>query len=311
MIDVSLVIPVLNEEGTLKTLTNKILTVLRSENLQGEIYFINDGSTDQTPEILDTLAKDIEQVSVIHFRRNKGKAAALQAGFRQVKGRYVITMDGDLQDDPEEIPRLLAKLKEGWDMVSGWKKVRHDPLSKTLPSKLFNKTTSLLTGIRIHDFNCGLKAYRKEVVQSISLYGELHRYIPVLAKMEGFRVTEIPVTHHPRTSGKSKYGAGRMFKGFFDLITVLFLARFTLRPMHFFGMLGLLSVIVGIGVEVWVLILKYAYHEPFQTHVAMLLFGILLLILGIQLVSMGLIGEMLVYQFRKNKRRSGGDDDTG
>ncbi|KUK55777.1 MAG: Undecaprenyl-phosphate 4-deoxy-4-formamido-L-arabinose transferase [Marinimicrobia bacterium 46_47] len=310
MIDVSIVIPVLNEEGTLKTLTDKILAVLRSENLQGEIYFINDGSTDQTPKILDTLAKDIEQVSVTHFRRNKGKAAALQAGFRQVKGRYVITMDGDLQDDPEEIPRLLAKLKEGWDMVSGWKKVRHDPLNKTLPSKLFNKTTSLLTGIPIHDFNCGLKAYRKEVVQSISLYGELHRYIPVLAKMEGFRVTEIPVTHHPRTSGKSKYGAGRMFKGFFDLITVLFLARFTLRPMHFFGMLGLLSVVVGAGVEVWVLILKYAYHEPFQTHVAMLLFGILLLILGIQLVSMGLIGEMLVYQFRKNKREPGGDDDA-
>jgi glycosyltransferase involved in cell wall biosynthesis len=310
MIDVSIVIPVLNEEGTLKTLTEKIITVLQSENLQGEIYFVDDGSTDQTPEILDTLAKDIKQVSVIHFRRNKGKAAALQAGFCQVKGRYVITMDGDLQDDPEEIPRLLAKLKEGWDMVSGWKKVRHDPLNKTLPSKLFNKTTSLLTGIHIHDFNCGLKAYRKEVVQSISLYGELHRYIPVLAKMEGFRVTEIPVTHHPRTSGKSKYGAGRMFKGFFDLITVLFLARFTLRPMHFFGMLGLLSVIVGICVELWVLILKYAYHESFQTHVAMLLFGILLLILGIQLVSMGLIGEMLVYQFRKNKMGSGGDDDT-
>ncbi len=309
MIDVSLVIPVLNEEGTVSSLTEKILSVLKAESLTGEILFINDGSTDKTPEILDALTREYNNVFVIHFRRNKGKAAALQAGFQDVKGRYVITMDGDLQDDPEEIPRLLAKFKEGWDMVSGWKKVRHDPLNKTLPSKLFNKTTSLLTGIRIHDFNCGLKAYRKEVVQSISLYGELHRYIPVLAKMEGFRVTEIPVTHHPRTSGKSKYGAGRMFKGFFDLITVLFLARFTLRPMHFFGMLGLLSMIVGVGVEVWVLILKYAYNEPFQTHMAMLLFGILLLILGIQLVSMGLIGEMLVYQFRKNKGKAGRDND--
>lgn len=309
MIDVSLVIPVLNEEGSVSLLTEKILSVLKAEALTGEILFVNDGSTDKTPEILDALTQEYENVSVIHFRRNKGKAAALQAGFQDVRGRYVITMDGDLQDDPEEIPRLLAKLREGWDMVSGWKKIRHDPLNKTLPSKVFNKTTSLMTGIPIHDFNCGLKAYRKEVVQSVSLYGELHRYIPVLAKMEGFRVTEIPVTHHPRTSGKSKYGAGRMFKGFFDLITVLFLARFTLRPMHFFGMLGLLSMIVGVGVEVWVLILKYAYNEPFQTHVAMLLFGILLLILGIQLVSMGLIGEMLVYQFRKNKGKAGRDND--
>lgn len=307
MNDLSLVIPVLNEEGTLRTLTEKILSVMASEGLSGDILFINDGSTDNTPEILDDLSREFKEVHVIHFRRNHGKAAALQAGFREASGRYVITMDGDLQDDPEEIPRLVAKLREGWDMVSGWKKIRHDPLSKTLPSKIFNKITGLLTGIRIHDFNCGLKAYRRDVVKAISLYGELHRYIPVLAKMEGFRVTEISVTHHPRTSGHSKYGAGRMFKGFFDLITVLFLARFTLRPMHFFGMMGLLSTIVGIGVEIWVLILKYIYNEPFQSHLAMLLFGILLIILGVQLVSMGLIGEMLVYQFRKKKKESGNE----
>ncbi len=307
MNDLSLVIPVLNEEGTLRTLTEKILSVMASEGLSGDILFINDGSTDNTPEILDDLSREFKEVHVIHFRRNHGKAAALQAGFREASGRYVITMDGDLQDDPEEIPRLVAKLREGWDMVSGWKKIRHDPLSKTLPSKIFNKITGLLTGIHIHDFNCGLKAYRRDVVKAISLYGELHRYIPVLAKMEGFRVTEISVTHHPRTSGHSKYGAGRMFKGFFDLITVLFLARFTLRPMHFFGMMGLLSTIVGIGVEIWVLILKYIYNEPFQSHLAMLLFGILLIILGVQLVSMGLIGEMLVYQFRKKKKESGNE----
>ncbi len=307
MNDISLVIPVLNEEVTLRTLTEKILSVMASEGLSGDILFINDGSTDNTPEILDDLSREFKEVHVIHFRRNHGKAAALQAGFREASGRYVITMDGDLQDDPEEIPRLVAKLREGWDMVSGWKKIRHDPLSKTLPSKIFNKITGLLTGIRIHDFNCGLKAYRRDVVKAISLYGELHRYIPVLAKMEGFRVTEISVTHHPRTSGHSKYGAGRMFKGFFDLITVLFLARFTLRPMHFFGMMGLLSTVVGIGVEIWVLILKYIYNEPFQSHLAMLLFGILLIILGVQLVSMGLIGEMLVYQFRKKKKESGNE----
>jgi glycosyltransferase involved in cell wall biosynthesis len=309
MTDLSLVIPVLNEEGSLRILTDKIMNVFASENIKGEIRFINDGSTDQTSDILDDLSGQYENVKVVHFRNNKGKAAALQEGFKQAKGRYVITMDGDLQDDPEEIPRLIAKLEEGWDMVSGWKKIRHDPLDKTLPSKLFNKTTSKLTGIPIHDFNCGLKAYRQEVVRSITLYGELHRYIPVLAKMEGFQVTELPVTHHPRTTGKSKYGAGRMFKGFFDLITVLFLTRFTVRPMHFFGMLGLLSTIIGAGVEIWVLILKYVYNEPFQMHLAMLLFGILLLILGVQLFSMGLIGEMLVYQFRKNKLKPETDDE--
>jgi len=309
MTDLSLVIPVLNEEGSLRTLTDKIMSVLLSENIKGEILFINDGSTDQTTDILNDLSRENENVRVVHFRNNKGKAAALQTGFAMAKGRYVITMDGDLQDDPKEIPNLIARLEEGWDMVSGWKKVRHDPLDKTLPSKLFNKITSKLTGIPIHDFNCGLKAYRLEVVKSITLYGELHRYIPVLAKMEGFRVTELPVTHHPRTTGKSKYGAGRMFKGFFDLITVLFLTRFTVRPMHFFGMLGLLSSIIGVGVEIWVLILKYVYNEPFQTHLAMLLFGILLLILGVQLFSMGLIGEMLVYQFRKTKLKSGTDDE--
>ncbi|MDD3806779.1 MAG: glycosyltransferase family 2 protein [Candidatus Marinimicrobia bacterium] len=309
MIDVSIVIPVFNEEGTVQPLTEKILSVLNRESLTGEIYFVDDGSTDKTTQILDELEKTFDNVHVIHFRRNRGKAAALQAGFRKAKGKFVITMDGDLQDDPEEIPNLLQKLHEGWDMVSGWKKIRHDPVSKTLPSKIFNKTTSFLTGIRIHDFNCGLKAYRKEVVQSISLYGELHRYIPVLAKMEGFRVTEIPVTHHPRTSGKSKYGTSRMLKGFFDLITVLFLARFTQRPMHFFGMLGILSVIIGVIVEIWVLVLKYAFHEPFQSHLAMLLFGILLLILGIQLFSMGLIGEMLVYQFRKNRGKYGEENE--
>jgi glycosyltransferase involved in cell wall biosynthesis len=309
MTEVSLVIPVLNEEGTVKTLTERIRKVLLHDGYTGEIIFINDGSTDQTPEILDTLTREFDNVQVIHFRQNKGKAAALQAGFREASGHYIITMDGDLQDDPEEVPNLIAKLREGWDMVSGWKKIRHDPLNKTLPSKIFNKITGAMTGIHIHDFNCGLKAYRREVVKTISLYGELHRYIPVLAKMEGFRVTEIPVTHHPRTSGKSKYGAGRMFKGFFDLITVLFLARFTLRPMHFFGMMGLLSTIIGIGVEIWVLILKYAYNEPFQSHLAMLLFGILLIILGVQLVSMGLIGEMLVYQFRKNKKEPGKENE--
>ncbi len=296
---ISVVIPVYNEEGSVEELCTRIMKTAGTHDYSVEILFINDGSSDGTKGILDRLAAENESVSVIHFRHNKGKADALHQGFRRVTGDYVITMDGDLQDDPDEIPALVAKIDEGWDVVSGWKKIRHDPVDKTLPSKLWNKAIRSLTGINIHDFNCGLKAYRNEVVKSVSLYGELHRYIPVLAKMEGFRTTEIPVTHHPRTTGKSKYGFGRIFKGIFDLITVLFLARFTTRPMHFFGLLGMLASLAGVGVEIWVLIMKYALNQPFKSHIAMLIFGVLMLILGIQLVSMGLIGEMMVYQEKK------------
>lgn len=299
--DISVIIPVYNEEGTLRELSERIMHVFEKENYKGEIIFINDGSSDNTPKILNALEKEYVFIRAIHFHRNKGKAAALQAGFEEAKGNYVITMDGDLQDEPAEIPALIAKLEEGFDIVSGWKKKRHDPIGKRWPSKLFNSVARAMSGIKIHDFNCGLKAYRREVVKQIRIYGEMHRWIPVLAKVEGFKTGEIVVTHHPRKSGKSKYGFSRTLKGFFDFMTVFFLSRFTLRPMHFFGFLGLLSVSSGVIVEIIVLIYKYAYGQSFQSHLAMLILGVLLIVLGVQLFSIGLIGEMMVYQAKKKQ----------
>ena len=297
--DVSIVIPVYNEEGTVRELADRLISVFEKEKYQGEIIFVNDGSSDSTTDHCNEMAKTHPAVRHIHFHRNKGKAAALQAGFDSAKGKYVITMDGDLQDEPNEIPALIAKLNEGWDIVSGWKKKRHDPISKRWPSKLFNWAARRMSGIKIHDFNCGLKAYRNEVVKTIKLYGEMHRWIPVLAKVEGFKTAEIVVTHHPRTSGVSKYGFSRTFKGFFDFMTIFFLSRFTLRPMHFFGFFGLLSASAGVIVEIIVLIYKYGYGHSFQSHLAMLILGVLLIVLGVQLFSIGLIGEMLVYQSKK------------
>lgn len=299
--DVSIVVPAYNEEGSVKELARQVLAVFEKEKLKGEIIFINDGSTDATTEICNTMAKENENISHIYFHRNKGKAAGLQAGFDAAQGEFVITMDADLQDDPKEIPELIAKLKEGWDIVSGWKKKRHDPITKRWPSKLFNWAARVMSGIKIHDFNCGLKGYRNEVVKTVKLYGEMHRWIPVLAKVEGFRTTEIVVTHHPRTTGVSKYGFSRTFKGFFDFMTIFFLSRFTMRPMHFFGFFGLLAAGAGFIVEVIVLVYKFAYGESFQSHMAMLILGVLLLVLGVQLFSIGLIGEMLVYQSKKKK----------
>ena len=299
MIDVSLVIPVFNEEETLIELKEKIINVFQKENMNGEIIFINDGSSDNSAKIISDLENENSEVKFVDFRFNKGKAAALQSGFDMAEGEIVITMDADLQDDPDEIPNLVNKINEGWDVVSGWKKNRKDPIGKRWLSKLFNYTTRIFSGIKIHDFNCGLKAYRNEVVKTIKVYGELHRYIPVLAAMEGYKITELAVKHHPREHGVSKYGFGRLFKGLFDLITVLFLGRFTVRPMHFFGMVGLLSFLAGFVVEIWMLILKFVLNESFGTHIAMLILGVLLLLLGVQLVSIGLIGEMLVYQSKK------------
>ena len=299
MIDVSLVIPVFNEEETLIELKEKIINVFQKENMNGEIIFINDGSSDNSAKIISDLENENSEVKFVDFRFHKGKAAALQSGFDMAEGEIVITMDADLQDDPDEIPNLVNKINGGWDVDSGWKKNRKDPIGKRWPSKLFNYTTRIFSGIKIHDFNCGLKAYRNEVVKSVKVYGELHRYVPVLAAMEGYKITELAVKHHPREHGVSKYGFGRLFKGLFDLITVLFLGRFTVRPMHFFGMVGLLSFLAGFVVEIWMLILKFVLNESFGTHIAMLILGVLLLLLGVQLVSIGLIGEMLVYQSKK------------
>jgi glycosyltransferase involved in cell wall biosynthesis len=292
-IDVSIVIPAFNEQDSLRELHGRISEVARNSPFSHEIVFINDGSTDRTPEILDDLAGEDERVGVIHFRRNFGKAAALDAGFKRACGQVVVTMDADLQDDPNEIPHLLDKLDEGYDLVSGWKQRRKDPLKKTLPSKLFNYAVSRVSGLALHDFNCGFKAYRRETVEGLSLYGETHRFIPVLVHWRGFRVTEAPVVHHPRTHGHSKYGFKRLFKGFFDLLTVVLLTRYVTRPLHLFGGVGLCFGVLGILILLYLTVLWFLDMGPIGTR-PLLFLGLLLTMVGVQFVCTGLVAELII-----------------
>ncbi|MCK5085988.1 MAG: glycosyltransferase family 2 protein, partial [Melioribacteraceae bacterium] len=250
--------------------------------------------------IIKQLASSDNRIRYISFKKNYGKSAALQLGFKAVTGDAVITMDADLQDDPEEITNLLAKLDEGYDLVSGWKKVRHDPFIKKHSSKFFNYVTQVMSGIKIHDFNCGLKAYRKEVVKNINIYGELHRYVPVLADWQGFTVTEIPVKHHPRKYGKTKFGISRFFKGFVDLITVIFTTRYIKRPMHLFGLLGAIAFLVGLGISAYLSYEWWFYSKPLSDR-PLLFLGMLLIIVGVQFFSVGLLGEIMVHNFQNDE----------
>jgi len=290
-IDLSIIIPLLNEEESVNELYQQIFAVVERLSLIYEICFIDDGSTDGSLERLKSLRQDNNSIRIISFRKNNGKSAALSEGFKLARGGIIITMDADLQDDPREIPNLIKKIESGYDMVSGWKKKRNDPLSKTIPSKFFNRTTSLLTGIKIHDFNCGLKAYRRDVVKEIPVYGELHRYLPVLAHWMGYRVGEIVVEHHPRRYGKTKYGFKRFFDGFFDLLTVLFLTRYRQKPMHLFGLMGLVTFFLGAGILIYLTILWFSGYGIGNR--PLLFLGILLVIVGMQSFSLGLIGEMI------------------
>lgn len=289
--DLSIVIPAYNEHQSLPELMEKISQSLKPHNLTYEIIVVDDGSNDDTLNVLRSLKEKYPPLRVLSFRKNYGKSPALSIGFREARGKSIVTMDADLQDDPAEIPNLLAKLDEGYDMVSGWKKRRHDPLSKVIPSKIFNLVTSVFSGIRIHDFNCGLKAYRQQVVKSINVYGELHRFIPVLAHWHGFKVSEIPVQHHPRVYGKTKFGLARFFNGFFDLLTVLFLTRFKSTPLHIFGFLGLVSFIIGLLIEAYLTLLWFEGTGIGQRPLFFL--GILLIIVGIQFIGFGLVAEMI------------------
>lgn len=289
---ISVVIPLYNEADSVTELSGLLKKVFERLRSNYEVIFIDDGSKDDSFSKIKELHNVNNRFKCIRFNRNYGKSAALSEGFRIAKGDFIITMDADLQDDPEEIPALIQKLNDGYDLVSGWKKKRHDPFIKKHTSKLFNFVTSVLVGLRLHDYNCGLKAYRKSVIKNINIYGELHRYIPALAYLSGYRVSEIPVTHHPRKYGKTKFGASRFFNGFFDLATVLFTTKFIKRPLHFFGTLGLLSFVAGFVIILYLTILKFFESMPLSNR-PLFLVGILLAIVGIQFFSIGLIGEMI------------------
>jgi len=296
----SIIIPLFNERESIPELLEQLYAAMHEQKLRDlfvepfsfEIIMIDDGSTDESSKLICSLIESRPEIRLISFQRNFGKTAALSAGFMVATGNYVCTIDADLQDDPFAIQVMIKKLQEGYDLVSGWKQYRKDPVSKTLPSKLFNTVTRLFTGITIHDFNCGLKVYRREVIRHLELHGDMHRYIPVLAHWTGFRITEIPVSHRARKFGRTKYGSSRFFSGFFDFLSVIFITRYLRRPMHFFGMAGLTSFFCGFVISLYVTLDKILLHKPVSNR-PILFFGILLLILGVQLFSTGLLGEML------------------
>jgi len=300
--NISVVIPIFNELESLPELKKELLENLQSFE-QWEIIFIDDGSSDGSSEWLVDLVSNDNNFKLIQFYRNYGKSAALNEGFKSASGDYIITMDADLQDDPNEIKNLIAKLNEGWDLVSGWKKNRLDPLNKRIPSKLFNFVTRLLTGVKIHDFNCGLKGYKRSVIKSIDVYGGRHRYIPALAGHRQFKITEIIVNHRSRKFGSTKYGGSRLFHGFFDLITILFLNRFNQQPLHLFGAFGIGSLFIGFLSELIVLYYKYWLDEPFSKHLALLIFGVMLIVIGIQFFSIGLLGELIARSTQDQENR--------
>lgn len=296
----SIVIPLLNEAENLVPLHRKLTETLTSLNLPYELVFVNDGSSDGSAEVLERLFSQDTAVQVINFQRNFGKTAALTAGFRHSLGQVIITLDADLQDDPAEIPAMLAKLDEGYDLVTAWRLQRQDAIDKTWPSRIFNWGVSTFSGIQLHDFNCGFKVYRRQVTEQVPLYSDFHRFIPVLASGRGFRVAELAVKHHPRHAGESKYGPGRSFRGLIDFVTVLFLTTYLRHPLRLFGGAGLLMFGAGGLIELylsilWILrALGLADVPPIGTR-PLFNVGILAMILGIQLVSTGLLGEMLRY----------------
>ena len=295
--NISIVIPVYNEEKNIIILYKLLKSVL--SKYQYEMIFVDDGSVDNTSSVIKDISKKDKKVKLISFQRNYGKSDALSAGFDNAKGDIIITLDGDLQDNPKEIPRFIEKLNQGYDLVVGWKFKRKDPLTKIIPSKFFNLLTSFLTKVKIHDMNCGFKAYKKEVIKNINVYGELHRYIPAMAFWRGYKIGEIKVKHYPRRYGKSKYGVNRLFKGLMDLITVKFLMSYGRRPLHLFGLTGLLCFFLGI---VSGLYLTYLWFKGIVIgDRPLLMLAVLLIVLGVQFISLGLLGDMIISE---NKERN-------
>ncbi|HMG15065.1 MAG TPA: glycosyltransferase family 2 protein [Saprospiraceae bacterium] len=306
----SIVIPLLNEDESLSELETWIRKVMDEHGYSYEIIFVDDGSTDKSWEIIEQLASTNSNIKGIKFRRNYGKSAALNSGFQMAKGKVIITLDADLQDSPEEIPDLYKMImEEGFDLVSGWKKKRYDPISKTIPTKFFNAATRRLSGIQLHDFNCGLKAYSQDVVKNIEVYGEMHRYIPVIAKWAGFsKIGEKEVKHQARKYGTTKFGLERFVNGFLDLLSITFVGKFGKRPMHLFGTLGTLSFILGTLILIYLSIAKIMYAEYGIASRPLFFFGIVALIIGTQLFLAGFLAELMVrsspigHQYQIEKR---------
>jgi glycosyltransferase involved in cell wall biosynthesis len=302
----SVVVPVYNEERSVELLYDEIAAALDPLDHEWEAVFVDDGSTDGSFAALTRLHSRAANVRVVRLRRNFGKAAALAAGFAHASGDVIATLDADGQDDPAELPRLLAKLDEGYDLVSGWKVRRRDPWRRRLVSRVFNAVTGWISGVRLHDMNCGFKAYRAEVVRGLPLYGELHRFIPVLAHERGYRVSELAVNHRPREHGRSRYGIERYLRGFFDLITVTFMGRYRHRPLHLFGGLGLALGGIGFLICVYLTILWFAGNAI--GHRPLLTLGVLLVVVGMQFLSLGLIGEMITTHHEERALERGRDE---
>jgi glycosyltransferase involved in cell wall biosynthesis len=293
--DISVVVPLLNEEESLPELSEWIVRIMKEYNYSYEIIYIDDGSRDGSWKIIEGLSSVNPAIRGIKFRRNYGKAAALNVGFEAASGNVVITMDADLQDSPDEIPELYKMItSDGFDLVSGWKKKRYDPITKTIPTRLYNWTTRRMSGIKLHDFNCGLKAYKNDVIKSIEIHGEMHRYIPVIAKWAGFsKIGEKVVQHRKRKYGSTKYGLDRFFKGYLDLVTISFIVRFGKRPMHFFGLWGSLLFLCGFVTAVYLAYAKFFMLGYKMTERPLFYFGLLAMILGTQLFVAGFLGEMI------------------
>lgn len=298
-IDLSIIIPAKDEQDSVKILYQEIISVLKKTKYNYEIIFIDDGSTDYTFKTLKSLHSKDKKVKILKMRGNLGKSLALQSGFNHIKGKIVITMDADLQDNPKEIPRFIKEIENGFDLISGWKKKRLDPsFTKVIPSRIINFIASKLTKVELHDINCGFKAYKKEVIESLNLYGELYRFIPIIAAKQNFKVKEIVIDHRARKYGKTKFGWERGIKGFLDLITIVFLTSYLRRPGHFFGSLGLLSFFLGFLIGLYILYLRITTGSIQFRH-PLLFLGMLLMIIGVQLISTGLLAEMMVFYNQK------------
>ncbi|NBD15441.1 MAG: glycosyltransferase [Cyanobacteria bacterium] len=300
---VSVILPIYNEVESLETLVNAIAQTLMPINHAYEIICVDDGSKDGSTELLKDLADKRNDLCAVILRRNYGQTAAMAAGFHQAQGRFIISLDADLQNDPTDIPEILAKLEEGYDLVSGWRKNRQDAaLTRLLPSKIANWLIGRVTNVRIHDYGCSLKGYRTELLADMNLYGELHRFLPALAFMEGAKIAEIPVKHHPRRYGSSKYGLGRTLRVLMDLLTIWFMQKFLTRPMHVFGSLGLLSLGLGVLMGGYLTILKFVFGQSLDDR-PLLILVVVLLLAGVQLFSFGLLGELLIRTYHESQGR--------